>query len=366
VSAGPMEVPFLDLSALHEPLREELDAAARRVVASGRYVLGEELEAFEHEFAGYCGASECIGVSNGLDALRLVLEGYGIGPGDEVIVPSFTFIATWLSVSHAGATPVPVEVDPATCNLDPELVEPALTDRTRAIVAVHLYGQPADMDPLRALADSRGLHLIEDAAQSHGASYRGRRTGSLGHAAAFSFYPGKNLGALGDGGAVTTSDPELAERVRVLRNYGSPVKYQHDVKGANNRLDELQAAFLRIKLRALDGWNERRRAIAAAYLERLEGVALPQVPDFADPVWHLFVLRHAERDALASRLADAGVGTLIHYPIPPHRCGAYSELAGASLPIADRLAGEVLSLPMGPHLGDDQVEHTISVVTDAA
>jgi dTDP-4-amino-4,6-dideoxygalactose transaminase len=361
-----MEVPFLDLRAPHEPLRDELDAAWQRVAGSGRFVLGEELEAFEREFAGYCGASECIGVSNGLDALRLILEGYGIGPGDEVVVPSFTFIATWLSVSQAGATPVPVEVDRATCNLDPALAEAALTERTRAIVAVHLYGQPADMDPLRALAESHGVRLIEDAAQAHGASYRGRRAGGLGEAAAFSFYPGKNLGALGDGGAVTTSDPELAERVRLLRNYGSPVKYRHDVKGANNRLDELQAALLRVKLRALDGWNERRRQIAAAYLDGLDGVGLPQVPDFADPVWHLFALRHPERDALASRLEEAGVGTLIHYPIPPHRCRAYSELADASLPIADQLAGEVLSLPMGPHLGDHQVEHTIRAVNDAA
>jgi dTDP-4-amino-4,6-dideoxygalactose transaminase len=347
-------IPFLDVPAAYSELQEELDAAAQRVMASGAYILGPEVTAFEEEFAAYCGARHAIGVGNGLDALRLILLACGIGPGDEVIVPSNTFIATWLGVSQAGATPVPVEPDPATHNITAAAIGAAITPATKAIMPVHLYGQPADMDPIVALGRDRGIPVIEDAAQAQGARYRGRLAGSLADAAGFSFYPGKNLGALGDAGAVTTDDDALAERVRMFRNYGSKVKYHHDVPGMNSRLDSLQAALLRVKLRRLDEWNERRRAVAALYLERLadaDELALPAVPEWAEPVWHLFVVRHPRRDELQQRLAEAGIDTIIHYPIPPHRTGAYDS--GASLPIAERLADEVLSLPMGPHLSHE-------------
>ncbi len=344
-------IPFLDVPAIYLELREELDAAARSVMASGAYILGPEVSAFEEEFAAYCGTRHAIGVGSGLDALRLILLAYGIGPGDEVIVPSNTFIATWLGVSETGATPVPVEPDPETHNITAEAIEPAISERTRAIMPVHLFGQPADMDPIVTLGRTRGIPVIEDAAQAQGARYRGRIAGSLADAAGFSFYPGKNLGALGDAGAVTTDDDELADRVRLWRNYGSRVKYHHDVPGLNSRLDSLQAAFLRVKLRHLDEFNRRRREIAERYLERMSGeILLPVVPEWAEPVWHLFVIRSPQRDELQARLAEAEIDTLIHYPIPPHRSGAYAEYATLELPIADRLAGEVLSLPIGPHL----------------
>jgi dTDP-4-amino-4,6-dideoxygalactose transaminase len=363
-----VSVPFLDLAAAHAELREQLDAAWHRVVDSNRFVLGSECEAFEREFAELCEASHCAGVSNGLDALRLVLEGYGVGAGHEVIVPSHTFVATWLAVAQVGATPVPVEVRPDTFNIDPERVEAAIGPRTAAIVAVHLYGQPADVDPLAELARAHDLRLIEDAAQAHGALYRGRRVGGLADAAAFSFYPGKNLGALGDGGAVVTDDAELAERVRALRNYGSSERYRHDLRGTNARLDELQAALLRVKLARLEDWNERRHALAARYLAELEGVALPHVPAWAEPVWHLFAVLHPARDQLQARLAQAGVETLIHYPVPPHRSGAFAGLGHAtgSLPIAERIGREQLSLPMGPHLTGAQAEQVIAAVKAAS
>ena len=363
-----MRVPFLDLKAPYRELREEMDAAARRVLESGWFILGAEVEAFEREFAEYCGAKHCVGVANGLDALHLILRAMKIGPGDEVIVPSNTFVATWLAVSYAGATPVPVEPDPATFNLDPALVEEAITERTRAVIPVHLYGQPAEMDAIREVAAGYGLRVIEDAAQAQGARYRGRPAGSLADAAGFSFYPGKNLGALGDAGAVTTDDARLAEELRRLRNYGSPVKYRHDVKGVNSRLDELQAALLRVKLRRLDEWNARRARLAQKYLQELEGVpdlALPSAPDHAEPVWHLFVVRHPRRDALQQHLAERGVGTLIHYPLPPHRQPAYAEQGRpeGSLPVAEALAREVLSLPIGPHLSDEEADYVVEAVT---
>jgi dTDP-4-amino-4,6-dideoxygalactose transaminase len=359
-------IPFLDVPAIYAELHEELDAAAQRVMASGAYILGPEVTAFEEEFAAYCGTSYAVGVGSGLEALRLILLAMGIGPGDEVIVPSNTFIATWLGVSQAGATPVPVEPDEATHNITAAAIEPALTERTRAIMPVHLYGQPADMDPIIALGRERGIPVVEDAAQAQGATYRGRRAGSLGEAAAFSFYPGKNLGALGDAGAVTTNDEGLAERLRMLRNYGSKRKYHHDLPGLNSRLDSLQAAFLRVKLRHLDEFNARRRAIAALYLEGLpDGLTLPAVPDWAEPVWHLFVVRHARRDELQAALAEAGVDTLIHYPIPPHRSGAYTDYADFQLPLAERLADEVLSLPIGPHLASQDAERVVREVHDA-
>jgi dTDP-4-amino-4,6-dideoxygalactose transaminase len=347
-----MKIPFLDLARVNAPHEEALRAAMDRVLRSGWYVLGGECEAFEREFAHYCGVEHCIGVANGLDALHLILRGYGIGAGDEVIVPSNTFIATWLAVSHAGATPVPAEPDPRTHNLSAEAVEAAITPRTRAIIAVHLYGQPADMQPLADLARRHGLKLIEDAAQAHGARYRGRRAGALGDAAGFSFYPGKNLGALGDGGAITTDDAELAGRLRKLRNYGCTVKYRHELVGFNSRLDELQAAVLRAKLPHLDAENEARRGLAATYFALLRDapLVLPAVIDGVEPVWHLFVVRSADRDRLQAGLAAQGIGSLIHYPAAPHRQGAYAGQRWPALPVAECLQAEVLSLPMAPYL----------------
>jgi dTDP-4-amino-4,6-dideoxygalactose transaminase len=350
-----MTVPFLDLAGLHEEIADELQDAFRRVLSSGWFIRGREVEAFESEFAEYCEARHCVGVGTGLDALALILRKYNIGPGDEVIVPAHTFIATWLAVSQVGAMPVPVEPDADTYNIDPALIEAAITPRTRAIMPVHLYGQPADMDPIMEVAGRHGLKVIEDAAQAHGARYKGRRCGGLGDAAGFSFYPGKNLGALGDGGAVVTNDGDLAARVRRIANYGSEKKYDHAEMGVNSRLDEFQAAFLRVKLRHLDEWNARRREIATIYRDGLAGLQdflLPSVPEWAEPVWHLFVVRHKKRDALAAALEEHGVGTLIHYPVPPHLSGAYRNggWAPRKLPLSERLAGEVLSLPMGTHL----------------
>ena len=358
-------VPFLDLHAGYVELRDELDAAYRRIMESGRYILGDELCTFEQEFASYCGAAHCVGVANGLSALELILRGYDIGHGHEVIVPANTYIATWLSVTAVGARPVPVEPDMATHNLDPALLEQVLSEATRAVIAVHLYGQPAEMQAIETFCRRHGLSLIEDAAQAHGAVYHGRRVGALGDAAGFSFYPTKNLGAFGDGGAVVTDDPDLAAKVRLLRNYGSGRKYHNDLKGTNSRLDELQAAWLRVKLRHLDAWNARRRALAADYLKRLADVpdlVLPLIPSGIEPVWHLFVVRHARRDALQEYLAQHGVGTLIHYPVAPHLSEAYSDAGwqNGSLPRTERLQDEVLSLPLGPHLSD--VDHVCEAV----
>ena len=293
-----MKVPFLDLNAQYLELKDELDAAYHRVMDSGWYILGKEVEAFEAEFAEYCQVRHCIGVGNGLDALHLILRASGIGPGDEVIVPSNTYIATWLAVTYAGAKPVPVEPDERTYNIDPSRIESAITKRTKAIMPVHLYGQPADMDSINEIAIRYGLKVFEDAAQAHGAKYKGRKTGGLGIAAGFSFYPGKNLGAFGDGGAVTTNDNELAQKIRILGNYGSSIKYYNEQKGFNSRLDELQAAFLRIKLKKLDEWNTLRRTCASYYQKGLAdcGIILPYVPEWAEPVWHLYVVRHPHRD----------------------------------------------------------------------
>ncbi|MET0624602.1 MAG: DegT/DnrJ/EryC1/StrS family aminotransferase [Pyrinomonadaceae bacterium] len=366
-----MNVPFLDLKAPHEELREELEAASRRVMESGWFIMGPECEAFEAEFAAYCGARHCVGVGNGLEALHLILRALGVGEGDEVIVPSNTYIATWLAVSCAGATPVPVEPDERTHNLDPARVEEAVTPRTKVVMPVHLYGQAADMDAINEVAARRNLRVVEDAAQAHGARYKGRRAGALADAAGFSLYPGKNLGALGDAGAVVTDDAQLADRVRLLRNYGSRVKYEHEARGFNSRLDELQAALLRAKLPRLDEWNARRRRVAESYLRRLEGVAglaLPEVPEWAEPAWHLFVVRTAERARLQRHLAGAGVGTLIHYPKPPHLQAAYADAGhrAGDFPLAERLSEEVLSLPMGPHLSDEAVEYVVSTLASFA
>lgn len=362
-----MEIPFLDIAAQHAEIRAELDGAWRRVADRGWFILGEEVAAFEREFAAYCETAHCVGVGNGLDALHLILRGYGIGPGDEVIVPAHTFIATWLAVMFAGARSVPVEPDARTWNIDPTRIEAAITPRTRAILPVHLYGQPADMEAINEIARRYGLKVIEDAAQAHGARYRGRRAGGLGDAAGFSFYPGKNLGALGDGGAVVTNDAALAARIRALRNYGSEEKYRHDEPGFNSRLDELQAAFLRVKLRRLDEWNRRRGELAGLYMERLKDVdiGLPQVPAWADPAWHLFVVRTPRRDALQRHLAQAGIGTVVHYPLPPHRQKACSALSDSwNLPQAEQLSSEVLSLPMGSTLAPDQLVRVVSAVRE--
>jgi len=367
VSKNFMKVPFLDLKTVHAELREELDAAYRRVLNSGWFILGAEVEAFEKEFAAYCGAQHCIGVGNGLDALHLILRAMDIGEGDEVIVPSNTYIATWLAVSYAGAKPVPVEPDERTYNIDPAQIESVVTDRTRAIIAVHLYGQPAEMDAINEIASRHGLRVIEDAAQAQGARFRGRMAGALADAAGFSFYPGKNLGALGDAGAITTNDAELADRIRQLRNYGSRVKYYNELKGFNSRLDELQAALLRVKLCKLDDWNDRRRRVADSYLTMLReaDLFLPFVAPHIEAIWHQFVIRHPQRDALQTRLAAAGVGTLIHYPVPPHRQQAYAEMqfGAGSFPVAEAIASEALSLPMGPHVSEEQICYVVKQLT---
>jgi dTDP-4-amino-4,6-dideoxygalactose transaminase len=362
-----MNVPFLELRPGYDELRAEFDAAYHRVMDSGWYLLGNELVEFEAEFATYCGTKYCIGVGNGLDALHLILKAYGIGGGDEVIVPSNTYIATWLAVSYAGATPVPVEPNPETFNIEAEAIEAAVNSRTKAVMPVHLYGQPANMDAIVRIARKCGLKVIEDAAQAHGARYQGRRTGSLGDAAAISFYPGKNLGAFADAGAVTTNDDQLADRIRALRNYGSIKKYHNDFKGYNSRMDELQAAFLRVKLRKLDEWNARRCSVAARYLSELDGISklkLPFVPGGVEPVWHIFALRHPRRDEFQALLTKIGIGTLIHYPIPPHVSGAYSNSGWrlGDFPIAEEIAETELSLPMGPHLAPESQDAAIQAI----
>jgi dTDP-4-amino-4,6-dideoxygalactose transaminase len=362
-----VKVPFVNLTAAYQELGSELDEAYRTFMNSASYILGKEVEAFESEYASYCGSRFCVGLGNCLDAMHLALRAWGVGSGDEVIVPSNTYIATWLAVSCTGATPVPVEPDPRTCNIDATRIKAAISSRTKVILPVHLYGQPAEMDIIMDVAHEHGLKVLEDNAQAHGAAFRGRCTGSWGHAAAHSFYPTKNLGALGDGGALTTDDSDLADRVRWLRNYGQKQRYYNEYKGFNSRLDEIQAAFLRVKLRRLDEWNSHRRQIAAVYMQELSSespgqmgsLTLPAVHPAAEPVWHLFVIRHPARSLLQQHLADAGIGTMIHYPVPPHRSGAYTDLrpsAGAcwDLPIAEELADRVLSLPMHPHLSIDQ------------
>ena len=366
-----MDVPFLDVRAAYVELRDELDDALLRVAASGRYVLGPEVETFEAAFAEFVGAKHGVGVGSGLAALELALQALGVGPGDEVIVPSNTFVGTWMAVSHVGARPVPVEADQATYNIDPAKIESAITGATKAIIPVHLYGQAADMDPILDVARAHGLSVLEDAAQAHGARYEGAPVGHLGDAAAWSFYPGKNLGALGDGGAVTTDDEGLAGRIRMLRNYGTRevhfneqqpgnarlVKHFNECRGYNNRLDEIQAAVLNVKLRHLDEWNERRRSIAKTYAEELADttLTLPFVPPWTEPCWHLFVVQSDNRDALLSYLQASGIAPGLHYPVAPHLQRAYADLGlgPGSLPISESLHARVLSLPIGPHLSEE-------------
>jgi len=363
-----MNVPFLELLPTYDELRAEMDAAYHRVMDSGWYLLGREADALEQEFATFCGVRHCVAVGNGLDALHLLLRAFEIGPGSEVIVPSHTFIATWLAVSQAGATPVAVEPDPVSYAIDVSRIEAAITPRTRAIMPVHLYGHPADMDPIMEIARRHSLVVIEDAAQAHGARYKDRVCGGLGHAAGFSFYPGKNLGAFGDAGAITTNDDAIAERVRKLRNYGSVTKYVHECAGVNSRLCELQAAFLRVKLRRLEEWNQRRQRQADMYLRMLQGmdqVGLPTQRNWARHVWHLFVVTHQRRNDLQAFLRDRGVGTLVHYPVPPHLSGAYQSLGlRGQLPVSEKLSDTVLSIPIGPHLADDAVRYVSGVIRE--
>lgn len=371
-----MTIPFLDLRSGYLELKDQIDGALLRVADSGSYILGDEVDQFEKEWANYCESNYAVGVGNGLDALRLALEAVGVAPGDEVIVPSNTYIASWLAISQLGAKVVPVEPDEHTYNLDPALIETAITEKTKAILLVHLYGQPADLDPILSLAGLRGIPVVEDAAQAHGARYRGKRIGSHGDVVAWSFYPGKNLGALGDAGAVTTNDAEIAERIMLLRNYGSKIKYFNESKGFNSRLDPIQAAVLRVKLEVLDEWNRRRAEIAEIYLEGIDPansfekanpsssgpVVLPTSLSVCSPVWHLFVVQHHDRDRIAGQLNSAGIGTLIHYPVPPHLQKAYAEHSNVNLPIAERLAERVISLPMSPHIKKDEAERVVEVL----
>ena len=370
MSTRPATVPFLDLTPPPD-VAAEIEDALVRVARSGRYLLGPELAAFEREFAAFAGAEHCVAVGCGLDALRLALQARGIGPGDEVLVPGQTFVATWLAVAAVGATPVPVDVDPDSHLIDVDAAHAAVGPRTAAVVPVDLYGHPAPHPELRALCDAHGLWLLDDAAQAHGARLHGRPVAAWADAAAWSFYPGKNLGAMGDGGAVTTDDPELARRLRRLRNYGSERKYVHVEQGTNSRLDELQAAVLRVRLRALPAASARRERVARAYDVGLAGLgdrlAVPPVAPGAQPSRHLYAVRSPDRDALRAALADAGVETLVHYPIPPARQPAFarSTAAGRPLPHADRAAATVLSLPMGPHLSDADVAHVVAAVHEA-
>ncbi len=370
VSASRASVPFLDLHAAYDELRGEMDTAVARVLESGWYLLGEELKQFEQHFAEYVGTTHAVGVANGLDALTLALRALGVGEGDEVLVPSNTYIATWLAVTQVGAVPVPIEPDARTYNIDPTRLADALSPKTRAILPVHLYGQPADMAPINAFAAQHNLLVLEDAAQAHGARYNSQRVGSLGDAAAWSFYPTKNLGALGDGGAVTTRNASVADRVSVLRNYGSRVKYLNEVQGVNSRLDEVHAAVLDLKLRRLDEWNARRAQQAARYASALESspLVLPFVPVWAEPAWHLYVVRvpddAAYRNHVQQRLAAAGIGTMVHYPLPPHRQQAYasSRFPLDAFPVASMIAQSALSLPIGPHMTGAQQERVIEAL----
>jgi len=360
-------IPFLDLQANYLDIKDEIDNAVSRVLGSGQYVLGSEVAQFESEYADYCNATHCIGVASGLDAIVLALRALGIGPDDEVIVPSNTFIATWLAVSAVGATIVPVEPKTDTYNIDPNLIESAITSRTRAIIPVHLYGQVADMAAIHDIARNRNIAVVEDAAQAHGATYKGQKIGSHSDVVCWSFYPGKNLGAYGDGGAVTTNSESLSIKIRMLGNYGSQTKYVNEMRGVNSRLDAIQAAILRVKLRHLDAWTKRRNTIANFYTEQLENtdLVLPFVPEWTEPAWHLYVIRSEHRDSLQDFLKNNNIETIIHYPIPPHMQSAYADLNyhHNSFPIASQLASQVLSLPMGPNLCSDQLDEICKILT---
>lgn len=360
-----MKVPFLDLQEIHASISQDLENAVLRTLRSGTYIGGTEVEQFEVEFGDFVGAPQCVSVGNGLDALRLALIATGVCPGDEVIVPSHTFIATWLAVTQCGAVPVPIDPEPGTYCIGAKNLEGAITEKTSAVVPVHMYGHPADLQPILTVARRHNLRVVEDAAQAHGATYHGTRIGCHGDAIAWSFYPGKNLGAMGDGGAVTTCNEEVAEMLRLLRNYGSRQKYIHDVKGFNSRLDPVQAAILRVKLGHLEAWNGVRNGIAEQYLDALQPgpLSLPAVAKSTRPAWHLFVVRHRRRDELAEHLAREGIATQIHYPIANHRQKAYSsDFLSNAFPVAQSYAEEVLSLPIGPHMRQEHISHVISSV----
>jgi dTDP-4-amino-4,6-dideoxygalactose transaminase len=362
-----MSIPFLDLHKINDAYRAEIDHAIADVLDSGWYILGKKLAQFEDEFARYCGVKHCIGVANGLDALSLIIQAYGFGKGDEIIVPANTYIASILAISANGATPVLVEPHPQSFNIDPAQIEAAITPSTKAIMVVHLYGQACDMDPINTLAKTHGLNVIEDTAQGHGAIYNGKRAGNLGDASGFSFYPGKNLGALGDGGAITTNDDELATRLKALRNYGSHKKYVNLYQGSNSRLDELQAAILSVKLKGLDADTEKRRDIARYYRQHIKNdkITLPLVQgDEASHVWHLFVIRTPDREKLQAYLTEKGIQTLIHYPIPPHKQGAYQSLNHLSFPITEAIHAEVLSLPISPVMPLEDVHAVVEALND--
>jgi len=351
-------IPFLDLKSPYKELKAEIDSAIARVLKSGWYIGGPELQTFESEYAAFCGTKYAVGVGNGLDALYLALLALGVEPGDEVIVPSNTYIATWLAVSKCGGIPVPVEPDVGTYNLQPDLIEAAITKRTKVILPVHLYGQPADLDPILAIAAKYGLKVLEDAAQAHGAYYKERRVGGHGDVVAWSFYPGKNLGALGDGGAITTNDFDIADRIRMLGNYGSREKYINKIEGTNSRLDTLQAAILSVKLKYLDEWNLRRQAIANIYMNTLlaDEITLPFILNEVQSAWHLFPIRVEKRDLLVAKLAEKSIGSLVHYPVPPHKQDAYLRLGFSedAFPRASAMADQLISLPIGPHMSDDE------------
>ncbi|OGI00446.1 MAG: aminotransferase [Candidatus Melainabacteria bacterium GWF2_37_15] len=355
---------FSDLKKLNVKYQSEINEAIKKVAESGWYILGREVEAFEEEFAEYCGVKHCIGVGNGLEALSLIIKGYEFKESDEVIVPANTYIASILAVSTSGLTPVFVEPDINTYNIDPEKIEEKITEKTKIIMAVHLYGQAAKMDKINEIAKKHNLKVIEDTAQAHGAVFEGKRAGNLSDAAGFSFYPTKNLGALGDGGAITTNDDELARKVRILRNYGSKIKYVNLLKGTNSRLDEVQAAILRVKLKYLDEDNQRRRKIARYYLENItnEKIILPQIKDESPHVWHLFVIRTEKRDELQEYLKNNGIQTLVHYPIPPHKQEAYKEYNHLTLPITEKIHREVLSIPISPVMEDWQVKKVVEII----
>jgi dTDP-4-amino-4,6-dideoxygalactose transaminase len=365
-----MNVPLVDLKAQYAAISGEVEAAISEVLQATNFILGAQVDHFENEFAAYCETQHAIGVDSGLSGLELALRMYGVGPGDEVITAANTFIATALAISHAGARPVLVDMDPDTYELDPRALEKAITKQTKAIMPVHLYGQTVDMDPIMEIASRYELPVIEDACQSHGARYKGRRAGSLGHMAAFSFYPGKNLGAYGDGGMIVTNDGEMADKLRVLRNYGQREKYHHVEQGYNRRLDTIQAAVLRVKLPYLDSWNAARRECARMYNEILAdtGAVLPVVAPYAEMVWHLYVIRVKNRDALKTYLSERGIGAGIHYPIPIHLQPAYHSLGykQGDFPITERFADEILSLPIYPELSPSAIEHVAETIRDFA
>lgn len=359
-------IQLVDLKAQYHSIKSEIDSAIQKVIDNSAFVGGKEVKQFEAEFAAYCEAKACVGVGNGTDAIYLTLRAMGIGPGDEVITVAHTFIATSEAISMTGARPVFVDIKEDTMLMDPALLEQAITPRTKVIMPVHLYGQPCELDAIMKIADRHGLKVIEDAAQAHGARWRGRRVGSIGEAACFSFYPGKNLGAYGDGGAVVSQDEELIERIRMLANHGRLEKYTHKMEGVNSRLDGMQAAILRVKLGHLDEWNESRRRLADYYMERLvfPDLILPVISESAQTVWHLFVVRAAERDRLQAQLKSEGVATGVHYPVPLHEQPAYEHMAilRGSLPITERVAKEVVSLPMYPELTEEHIDSVCSAL----